>query len=628
MPIELPYSLLSNWSSPSGGDAYLVPVYAGDIDAQTSRRRFVPTLPGELPIWGARRVQNLCTNFDLNSWFKSNSGVGSPPLFDVNAVPGPGGKRNATRVIFRLNRGTTNTDNSNFWFGLTNTLPRTRVMSVWMRSEDGAAYSVTLRPSSDGSPGAIKVVTVDGVWRRFSHTITDAVDLRVHLMVVASNAGNSGKDVVILHIATGDDYGPMLEDLTGTDQTAPSEYVCPTVDYGHGVAGVRWFTTRCGNGVNAGGVVVEAPGQPIPDVIGLRPMPAATLEGVNNKGAGAVVGVVGAGGAMPAGWSIAPGAGIVGTYSVASVGVDLELGLPFVDVRYQITVNSSSYLHTHFNAGAAITGIAPSQTVVAHAFMRLMAGALPPGGANLGFHWYASGAVYISETSNIQGAATPISSMAEFRNFLTPPASASTAGMRFSITNAPIGPYDFTIRFAGVGGYKGDYAFSPILGSSGQVSRLADSDKIGAYAFGGEWTVFAEVNVPEGGPKSQSLARQFIIGAPGGAKGLIILNDAGTITLWDGTSGLTAGPGSWSVGPHRIATRRKGGMFSVFVDGSRFGHWASSSLALGLATYSLSVGMLDSADMGNAGIRDVRVWPDRGLSDQYLQALTASGSTL
>jgi hypothetical protein len=68
---------------------------------------------------------------------------------------------------------------------------------------------------------------------------------------------------------------PQLEEVTGQDITAPSEYVDSETDYGAGVNGVRYFSTENGNTV-ASNVVTEATGAALTTQKGIQLEPAST----------------------------------------------------------------------------------------------------------------------------------------------------------------------------------------------------------------------------------------------------------------------------------------------------------------------------------------------------------------
>lgn len=92
----------------------------------------------------------------------------------------------------------------------------------------------------------------------------------------------------------------------------------------------------------------------------------------NNSTAGAVVGVIGSGGALPTGWS-APAAGGV-TAEVLAIGV--EDGIPYVDIQFYGTATTAYQALVFGN----VSGYTSSADFTGSAYARLLSGAIPASG--------------------------------------------------------------------------------------------------------------------------------------------------------------------------------------------------------------------------------------------------------
>lgn len=89
---------------------------------------------------------------------------------------------------------------------------------------------------------------------------------------------------------------------------------------------------------------------------------------INNDTSGAVVGVLGSGGALPTGWSATASNGL--TAEVLSVGV--EDGIPYVDVRFSGTATTSFQGLVFGN----VSGYVPSTTYTGSVYTKLIGGAI------------------------------------------------------------------------------------------------------------------------------------------------------------------------------------------------------------------------------------------------------------
>jgi hypothetical protein len=225
---------------------------------------------GEARFEGARRVENLFTfseAFDNAAWTKNNGGVASVPTVTENYATAPNGTMTAERAQFALNGGTASTDISRIQKTITIPTGNKAVYSVWIKSNTGSSYVMTLRVSL-----ATAYITVTPTWTRFIISGISADPPQLFLRGAQTPTNSDSADISI--------WGAQLEDVTGQANQNPSEYVSTNVltsapYHGANVDGVKYFTTYNGNTV-ASNVVTEATGAPIPD---------ATLHGYVAEGA-------------------------------------------------------------------------------------------------------------------------------------------------------------------------------------------------------------------------------------------------------------------------------------------------------------------------------------------------------
>jgi hypothetical protein len=102
------------------------------------------------------------------SWLKQNSGIASIPNVTANYAISPDGTKNASRIVFDLNEGTTNSDFSQLQSEFTGTSGAIYTSSVYIKSNNNNNYNVTVVGVNGGTNE--RVVTKN--WQRFEITAT------------------------------------------------------------------------------------------------------------------------------------------------------------------------------------------------------------------------------------------------------------------------------------------------------------------------------------------------------------------------------------------------------------------------------------------------------------------------
>ena len=231
------------------------------------------TAAGECLFWGARRVQNLC-RYSSNLAFNGTNGWSAINGATVAAAgtsqqAGPDGNQTAW-LITRANATASSVVRSQSSYTL-RAVPH--VFSVWLKA--GTATTAELRVYIfGGATLSTKIVSVDSTWRRFSISGTpDGTSAYVYS--IAAGDWTSGASVTVLTAF------PQLEEVYGTSNLAPSEYVprdsYPASSYWSGAAvdGVQYFNTSNGNTVDSGtGLVTEAAGTALTTVKGAATFPS------------------------------------------------------------------------------------------------------------------------------------------------------------------------------------------------------------------------------------------------------------------------------------------------------------------------------------------------------------------
>lgn len=190
----------------------------------------------------------------------------------------------------------------------------------------------------------------------------------------------------------------------------------------------------------------------------------------NNGTSGAVVGVLGSGGALPTGWSAPTSNGL--TAEVLSVGV--EDGIPYVDVRFYGTA-TTNYQGVVFGN---VSGYVPSTTYTGSVYIKLLGGALPASGSvqfKIRYNHSAGSTDINGAFSNASFAADKLRA----NRLLTTGATSSTStglGQLLMIINYPTGTViDFSLRLGLPQLEAGSGPTSPILTSGATATRAGDA---------------------------------------------------------------------------------------------------------------------------------------------------------
>lgn len=210
------------------------------------------------------------------------------------------------------------------------------------------------------------------------------------------------------------------------------------------------------------------------DGVGLLLEPERTNRLRNSSGAGATIG---APGGQPTNWS-----GFMATLNglareVVAVGTDTATGLPFCDIRYAGTTNTSGSINPSFETNTGVPA-AQNETLAVSAYLALVGGSL----AGLtSITWRAavraSGGGYLGELvadgvallDALNGTPTRFALIATISN---PSAAHLTPYIQFAHGNGAA--VDFTLRIIAPQVELGTWASSPVLTSDGPVTRPAD----------------------------------------------------------------------------------------------------------------------------------------------------------
>lgn len=101
---------------------------------------------------------------DNAAWTKTNAGTGSVAVVTADQGVAPDGTTTADRVQLALNGGTTTSDLSWLRQAVTVSSSTTYAWSIWMKSNTGSTYVVSL---PDVTTGALITATVTPEWKRF-----------------------------------------------------------------------------------------------------------------------------------------------------------------------------------------------------------------------------------------------------------------------------------------------------------------------------------------------------------------------------------------------------------------------------------------------------------------------------
>lgn len=259
----------------------------------------------------------------------------------------------------------------------------------------------------------------------------------------------------------------------------------------------------------------------------------------NNTMQGAVAGLIGSGGAMPTNWSAA---GIPGTLTRTVVGVGVESGVTYVDIRFAGTTSSggTGWYYDAANQVPAIVGNVFSHSV----FVSVVGGSLNNINAvNLNtLERSSTGTGLITRTTTV----APTSALRRYIQVST----FTFADVAFAQPGISLGftagvPIDITLRIGLPQLEQGATASSPILTFGAAVTRSADSLSVTNLAATGfnatEGTIYCDY---------QNAAEQSAFRYP------IFINDGTTSNF----VGINAGGGGGSATQHGFRVNSGGGL--------------------------------------------------------------------
>lgn len=262
-----PVTLLENSTVPSSGNAALRLCYAGSGPKWVYRKGRSSGGKQELPFHKGRRVENKWSG---PSFIGINAGDGTTPTITTGRPDAFGGS-SAVRV-----QGSRNTADYSNYVGMGVPFAEGAIapvggrvcVSYFARANGAPQVVVFTKGNNSGSGSAISV----GLnWTRICPGVgVQSPDAGGHFVQILAYGSDASLAIDL------DVCAIQVEDLTGTDQAAPSEYVDPSIDYGFGCAGVRWFNSTCGNSIASSGVVVEAQGAALPEPMGIQWQAPAT----------------------------------------------------------------------------------------------------------------------------------------------------------------------------------------------------------------------------------------------------------------------------------------------------------------------------------------------------------------
>ncbi|WP_302553738.1 phage head spike fiber domain-containing protein [Comamonas kerstersii] len=213
--------------------------------------------------------------------------------------------------------------------------------------------------------------------------------------------------------------------------------------------------------------------------LGLLVEEARTNLVQRNGNAGAAVGVLESGGALPTGWSAITANGL--TAEVLSVGA--EDGIPYVDVRFYGT---STTTYQGFVFGN-ISGYVPSTAYTGSFYVKLIGGAIPANGnAQFKIRYSIQGGATDINSSHLVNAHFVADKLAANRLTVsgTTSANATGSGQLLIVFNYDVGTaIDFSVRLGLPQLEAGGGATSPILTSGAAATRAGDATSMEMPAY-------------------------------------------------------------------------------------------------------------------------------------------------
>ncbi len=353
-----------------------------------------------------------------------------------------------------------------------------------------------------------------------------------------------------------------------------------------------------------GGQFVTFPeGQPRLEDDGLLLEGPSTNYVRNAVMAGASVGVVGAGGAVPTNMSMSAAVG--GDLMTTVVGTGVERGLPYVDLRFQGQNTTARYLN--IEAQTQIPAVM-GDTRTFSCYVRLVGGSVQ-NISDLQLSWAERNSGGGNATGNPSTTTNilPTIGSAERRS-LTRTMTAADCAYMLPFIRLPVapGPIDLTLRITMPQAEPGAYPTSPILTTGVSAARVADSCKLSARAAALLQRASAGLLVQGGRLARASAAAGQIMGGPGSARvcgtssgGAPTIGDAQTLTVGNAPSepwpdyGFAA---SWNSGGKA---------------GAIYGQLATNAVPMDSNRTSIYLGRSQSITSTNGYYHQLVAWPAR-----------------
>ncbi len=213
----------------------------------------------------------------------------------------------------------------------------------------------------------------------------------------------------------------------------------------------------------------------------------------NNPTTGAVLGVIGAGGAWPTNWS-STGTG----FTIEIVAFGTRKGRPYIRVRFSTGASGTTLITVNCDTTTGGPAAAQNQLWTVSSGLSVFAAPTPPTSYRIFMQEMNAGGTGLltNQSSTLTLTATP--TRFDYSVALSQATTATVrAGYRISVTNGA--PYDFTIDFELPQLEMMPYPTSPIVTAGAAVARAADLptvplviDPTVGVTILAEWRVFGE----------------------------------------------------------------------------------------------------------------------------------------